>query len=126
MTEAIAETKDIEDIKDTKEEKNESEREESEPAEDKKINSLDELYTHCEQLVETLSQASEELRHMQTEDYIKVFQRKTPQKETTSDENLCPPEGFDGNSLHYATKGKKIYFTVSIEIRLGSYIKGKH
>ena len=39
-----------------------------------KINSLDELYTHCEQLVETLSQASEELRQMQTEDYLKAFQ----------------------------------------------------
>ena len=40
----------------------------------KKISSLDELYTHCEQLVETLSQASEELRQMQTEDYMKAFQ----------------------------------------------------
>ena len=74
--------------------------------EEENASSLDELYNHCEQLVETLSQASEDLRQMQNEDYIKkAFQRKTPQKETASDENLCPPDSFDGNSLHYAEKG---------------------
>ena len=49
------------------------------------IKTLDELYSHCEQLVETLSQASEELRAQsradtgsgdgtKTEEYIRINQ----------------------------------------------------
>ena len=41
------------------------------------MNSLDELYNHCEQLVETLSQASEDIMHMEREEYLQVFKRKS-------------------------------------------------
>ena len=56
------------------------------------IRTIDELYTHCEQLVETLSQASEELKQNQS----------SAESHQSSEENLnVTVSSLDANKLHF-------------------------
>lgn len=58
------------------------------------IRTIDELYTHCEQLVETLSQASEELKQKESKE--------------SSEENLnITVSSLDANKLHFASRNVK-------------------
>ena len=63
-------------------------KEESNGENENVIRTIDELYTHCEQLVETLSQASEELKREQND-------------QTSSEENLNVTVPLDANKLHF-------------------------
>ena len=59
------------------------------------IRTIDELYTHCEQLVETLSQASEELKQNQS----------SAESHQSSEENLnVTVSSLDANKLHFANR----------------------
>ena len=64
-----------------------------EPDRSQYIRTMDELYTHCEQLVETLSQASEELKQKEAESH------------QSSEENLnVTVSSLDANKLHFANR----------------------
>ena len=87
---------DKEEIEQVLDQPDQPEKAESEPQNPTEyIRTIDELYNHCEQLVETLSQASEELK------------AKTESKES-SEENLhITPMSLDANKLHFANRNQK-------------------
>ena len=68
------------------------------------IRTLDELYSHCEQLVETLSQASEDLRAQQCQEYLGIHQ---------SDSN-----GLDDIEIYEVSEGSE----ASVEVTPDTFV----
>ena len=75
------------------------------------IRTLDELYSHCEQLVETLSQASEELKAQCHNDKVDLFGTK---KEEYIRINQSDSNGIDDIEIYEVSEGSEASVEVNI------------